>query len=301
VHGRRGFPNIALVRDALGVLVPAMKKGRLPPPPAAVWDGHRGFPVENAVIAVQTLAKRIAQVYGLDIGTVVVTFLSNMQQAGRVELAGPGQRDFFIEIRDEYRTQPQVISAILGHEVAHIFLHKHQLHPPDGFAAEIMTDTTAALYGFGAAMADTFKVTETQQDLGHAIRITTHVHQLGYLTPDEMGYAVTRAGFGHVEGALQSPAARHAFGVGRNLAREELTSPPLLRSGWFSRLAYRLKRWWADLRKHEAPLDASHVYRLMAGKVMFRCTVCCQGIRLPTRARITATCPRCETELPCET
>ncbi len=299
--GRRGFPSIGLVRDALGVLVPAIRRGQLPPPPKEAWGGHRGFPVDDAVLAVQTLARRIAAVYRLDIGVVVVTFVEKLEAAGRVELAGPGQRDFFVELRSEFRTQPRIISAILGHEVAHIFLHRHGLHPESGLAAEILTDTTAVLYGFGAVMADTFRVSEHQEQLADAVRITTTVNQMGYLTPDEVGYALTRAGFGHLHDALESPAARDAVREGQRLARRELTTPPLRSASWWRRLGYRLARWLAERRNRASALTPDQLYRLEAGKVSFRCTVCCQGLRLPTRATVTATCPRCEAEVPCET
>lgn len=300
--GRRGFPSIGLVREALGVLVPAIRRGRLPPPPKDAWEGHRGFPVDDAVLAVQTLARRIAAaVYRLDIGLVVVTFVEKLEAAGRVELGGPGQRDFFVELRSEFRTQPRVISAILGHEVAHIFLHRHGLHPESGLAAEILTDTTAVLYGFGAVMADTFKISEQHEQLIDAVRVTTTVNQMGYLTPDEIGYALTRSGFGHLHEVLESAAARDAVREGQQLARRELTSPPLRNAPWWRRLWYRLSRWLAERQKRVATLTHEQLYRLEAGKVSFRCTVCCQGLRLPTRAKVTATCPRCEAEVPCET
>lgn len=299
--GRRGFPSIGLVRDALGVLVPAIRRGRLPPPPKESWQGDRGFPVDDAVLAVQTLARRIAAVYRLDIGVVVVTFVEKLEAAGRVELGGPGQRDFFVELRSEFRTQPRIISAILGHEVAHIFLHRHGLHPPSGLAAEILTDTTAVLYGFGAVMADTFKISEHREQLVDAVRVTTSVNQMGYLTPDEIGYALTRSGFGHLHELLESPAARDAVLEGQRLAKKELTSPPLRLAPWWRRLWYRLLRWVAERRKGAATLTPDRLYQLEAGKVSFRCTVCCQGLRLPTRAMVTATCPRCEAEVPCET
>jgi hypothetical protein len=301
VLGRRGFPNIGLVRDALGALVPAMRRGRLPPPPKHAWEGHRGFPLNDAVVAVQTLARRIAEVYRLDIGVVVVTFVEKLEAAGRVELGGPGQRDFFVELRGEYRNQPRVISAILAHEVAHIFLHRNGLHPAPGLAAEILTDTTAVLYGFGAVMADTFKVSEHHEQLVDAVRITTTVNQMGYLTPDEIGYALTRAGFGHLHDVLESNAAREAVRVGRRLAAKELTSPPLRTASWWRVVAYRILRWLAERRKGDGTLTSAQLYRLEPGKVSFRCTVCCQGLRLPTRAVVTATCPRCEAEVPCVT
>lgn len=136
----RGFPNIGHVRDALGVLVPAIKKGKLPPPATAPWEGHVGFPVNDAVIGVQHLARKIATAYELSVGTVIVTFVESLKEAGRVELSGPGQRDFFVELRAEFKAQPRVITAILGHEIAHIFLHHHRVHLAPGLPEEILTD-----------------------------------------------------------------------------------------------------------------------------------------------------------------
>lgn len=297
----RGFPNIDLVRDALGVLVPAIKRGQLPPPSGQVWDGWRGFPVGDPIIGVQHLAKRIASVYSLQVGLVLVSFLEQMKEAGRIELGSRAQDEFHVELRSEFKTKPRVLSAILAHELAHVFLHRHGLPTGGSLAAEIITDTTAVIYGFGALMADTYVVTETREAVAEGTLVRRSEQHLGYLTPDEMGYALTRAGFGAVDQRLESHAARRALEIGRARAGRELTCPPLrsshpLRAWW-----YRVLRWWAalrDLRDEIAPLA---LYGFQPGKVVFRCTVCCQGIRLPTRARVTATCPRCETELPCDT
>lgn len=297
----RGFPNIGHVRDALGVLVPAIKKGKLPPPATAPWEGHVGFPVNDAVIGVQHLARKIATAYELSVGTVIVTFVEGLKEAGRVELSGPGQRDFFVELRAEFKAQPRVITAILGHEIAHIFLHHHRVHLAPGLAEEILTDATAVLYGFGAVMADTFRVSETSEVIGDMIRTTRSERHMGYLTPDEMGYVLTRSGFGGIDHKLESFHARDALAVGRTRARRELTAPPLRRTSWWRRALYNLRRWWAEWRKHAPELEPLDFYRLQAGKVLFRCTVCCQGVRVPTRTTLTATCPRCETELPCDT
>ena len=35
--------------------LPAIKKGRLPPPPASAWDGHLGFPLDNPVIGARII------------------------------------------------------------------------------------------------------------------------------------------------------------------------------------------------------------------------------------------------------
>lgn len=297
----RGFPNINLVRDALGVLVPAIKRGQLPPPSGQVWDGWRGFPVADPVIGVQHLAKRIAGVYSLQVGLVLVSFLDQLQEAGRIELGSRAQDEFHVELRSEFKTRPRVLSAILAHELAHVFLHRHGLPTGGSLAAEIVTDTTAVIYGFGALMADTIVVTETREAVPQGTLIRRAEQHFGYLTPDEMGYALTRSGFGAVDDRLESPAARRALAIGRDRARRELSCPPLrsasrLRAWW-----YRVVRWWATLRALRDEIAPLAVYGFQPGKVVFRCTVCCQGIRVPLRARLTATCPRCETELPCET
>lgn len=297
----RGFPNIGLVRDALGVLVPAIKKGKLPPPATTPWEGHVGFPVNDPVISVQHLARKIARAYELSVGTVIVTFVEGLEEAGRVELSGAGQRDFFVELRAEYKDQPRVITAILGHEVAHIFLHHHRVHLAAGLGEEILTDVTAVLYGFGAVMADTFRVSEKSEVIGNMIYTTRSTRHLGYLTPDELGYVLTRSGFGGIDHELESLYAREALAIGRSRARAELTAPPLRSTSWWRRALYVLLRWWAERRKHAPELEALDLYRVQAGKVLFRCAVCCQRIRVPTRTSLTATCPRCETELPCET
>jgi len=297
----RGFPNIALVRDALGVLVPAIKRGKLPVPSPTPWDGWRGFPTDNPLIGVQKLARRIADAYSLQVGVVLVSFLESMKEAAHVELDAAGQHDFHVEVRGEFKTKPRVMAAILAHEVAHIFLHRHGFQTGGSLAAEILTDTTAVIYGFGALMADTFVVTETRQAVAEGVLITRNEQHMGYLTPDEMGYVLVRSGFGAVDHHLESDAARGALAIGRARARRELTCPPLRHTGRLRAWWYRVARWWSQLRGVTGDIAPLALYGFQPGRVVFRCTVCCQGIRLPTKARITATCPKCETELPCDT
>lgn len=287
----RGFPNIALVRDAIGVLAPAIKQGTLPPPPRNPWVIPPEVPGQSSVIRVQHLARRVAGVYGLDVGLIVVTFRSDITEAGRVELGGNQQRDFFIELREDYAYEEVMLSAILGHEVAHIFLHRHRLHPPPGLYGEIVTDVAAVLYGFGAVMADTFRVSEEGE------------HHMGYLTPDEVGFVLFRSGFDFraCMRALTSKAARAALQIGRTGARRELTSPPLRRAAWWKRLTYRVRRWWSERAHRTEELVATRLYALTGGHVHFRCVVCCQGLRVPTRKELTAVCPRCRTAMACVT
>lgn len=255
----------------------------------------------HPVLAVQTLARRIAEIYSLDVGTIVVTFLRDMKPAGRVELGGAADRDFFVEVRSEFQTQPKILAAILGHEIGHIFLHHHRLHPPPSQFAEILTDTVAVLYGFGPAMADTFVVTEKTEVHAGRLRTSRVEHHMGYLTPEEMGFALVRAGFGAIENSLESDAARSAFLLGRQRASLELSTPPLRRAGLWERLLYRALRWWTDLTRTRNELTSTGLYALEPGRVQFRCILCCQAVRVPTGKRLTATCPRCRTAMPCAT
>ncbi len=288
---RRGFPNIALVRDAMGVLLPAIKQGTLPTPPRSPWTIPPALPGESPVIRVQHLARRAAGMYGITVGLIVVTFRSDIREAGRVELGGNEQRDFFIEVRDHYEQEQVMLSAILGHEVAHIFLHRHRLHPPPGLYGEIMTDIAAVLYGFGAVLADTFRLNKQME------------HHLGYLTPDEAGFVLFRSGFDFraCMRAVEGQAARAALRIGRTRARRELTTPPLRYAAWWKKLQYRVQRWWSERARRREELVTTRLYALTADHVHFRCVLCCQGLRVPTRKKLTAVCPRCRTAMPCVT
>lgn len=282
---------MALVRDAMGVLLPAIKQGTLPAPPRSPWTIPPGGARQSPVIRVQHLARRVAGIYGLDVGLIVVAFRSNIQAAGSVELGGPQQRDFFVELREDYAQEPGTLSAILGHEVAHIFLHRHRLHPPPGISAEIMTDIAAVLYGFGAVMADTFRVSQEGE------------HHLGYLTPDEVGFVLFRSGFDFraCMRDLTSNAASEALQIGRTQAKRELTTPPLRCAAGWKKLKYRVQRWWSERTGRREELVATRLYAVSAGHVHFRCVLCCQGLRVPTRKDLTAVCPRCRTAMPCVT
>lgn len=296
---RRGFPHLGLIHDSLKRLVPAIKRGTLPPPSPHPWGGWTDYDAKEPILSVQRLARRIAEVFGLDVGTIVVSFHDNVDFAGRVELGS--SRDFFVEVHAQYRAQPRVIAAVLGHEVAHIFLHRRRLALAETLPNEILTDTTAALYGFGALMADTFEVSETREQLVNAVRITRREQALGYLTPDELGYVLTRSGFARIEDYLRSAAARDALQQGRTQAELELATPPLALASWWSRLGYRLRRAWAGWRRLREELSHHTPYAFQEGRIAFRCPHCCQGMRLPLRQKLIARCPSCELEVPCDT
>ena len=296
----RGFPSLPLVRDALRVLVPAIKKGVLPAPSAEPWDGWKHYRPAEAVIDAQHLAVRILDVFGIQHARVLVVFEEKLEAAGRIELHGG--KELFVEIRGELRAKPKTIAATLGHEVAHIFLHRHGLERPDTFANEILTDTVAAVYGFGALMADTYEVSETRStDRDGNTWLHRSERAFGYLTPDELGYVLARGGFADVEKYLDGAHARDAMRIGRDHALRELRTPPLAIAPLWARAFYRLHALWASVIQRERALTDDALYALDAERVSFRCAQCTQGMRLPRGKRLTARCPVCEHRMECAT
>jgi hypothetical protein len=296
---RRGFPNLDLVRGALKRLIPRIKDGTLPPLPPDPWDGWRDYDHADHIISAQRLARAIVKSYGLDVGTVIVSFIHNLEAAGQVELGS--SRDYFVELRDELKDHPGDITACLGHEVAHIFLHRHHLTLPQRLPNEILTDVTAALYGFGPAMADTFRIDNRRRLTFGGVRVTRTERAMGYLTPDELGYVLTRNGCVNFGAYLHSPAARAAMRVGYQRAVRELTTPPLRVASIARRLSYRVSRWRASRRRVCRALGTADLYAFFDGYVSFRCPVCCQGLRLPQHHTLEARCPICTSMIPCVT
>jgi len=293
------FPRIGLVRKSLALLIPKMARGELPPPATRPWLGYRSYNALEPVLSVQAMARDIAAVYKLSVGVIVVVFVDKLEGAGQVELGD--SNDFFVEIRSQYERSPAVIAAILGHEVAHIFLHKRGIRFEDTLANEVLTDTTAAAYGFGVVMADTYKVTQKSEPIAGGVRVTTTTQpMLGYLTPEELGFALTRFAFPWARGQM-GDAARKALRTGRTVAERDASAAPLDRARISSRLAYRTEQIWGRWVRRWRGLSRLRSYGLEVDQVSFRCPQCCQGMRLPQRRRLKAVCPNCDIQLDCAT
>lgn len=294
---RRGYPNLARIRESIGLLVPKIKSGRLPPPKPP-WQGWSSYDSKNPIVSAQHLAVEVAKAYELQVGTLVIGFKSGLKAAAVVEIGA--SNDFFIEVRSEFMKRPKDLSAVLGHELAHIFLHRKSIGIEDTWGNEILTDTTSAVYGFGALMADTFRITQTSRPVSGGTEITRRERSLGYLTPDELGYVVTRCNPDDIEAYLSSTAAKWALRQGRRKALMELRTPPLRVAPLRSRLKYWMNRRLA-LPRIEQGLPVTQHYGFHKGKVAFRCPQCCQGMRLPLRKTLQTSCPRCELEFHCRT
>ena len=235
-------------------------------------------PDGDSLIATQQIARHIALLYRLRIGSIVVTFVSNLDRPGRIELSNSD--DFFVELHSDYRRQYEQVAAILVHEVAHIFCHRYKLSIGNTFEDEVLTDTTAVYLGAGVPILNAF--TE-ESDCSPETPNGKKVSYFGYITPDEFGYLLAKrhSTFGDDPTSfLKTSPGNEAYKCGRERAQRDFC-PPLLSAPLFARVAFRAKRY-------------------LTSEVVFGCPTCFQRLRLPTRrGTILVKCPTCHDRLIC--
>ena len=218
--------------------------------------------------------------YRLRIGSVVVTFVPNLDRPGRIELSSSD--DFFIELHSDFRRRYEQVAAILAHEVAHIFCHRLKLSIGGTFEDEILTDTTAVYLGAGVPILNAF----TEERDYSAETLNQKKQQcFGYITPDEFGYLLAKRHltFGDDPASfLKTTPGTGAYKCGRERAQLDFC-PPLLSAPMAARAAFRIRRCFTS-------------------EVIFGCPVCFQRLRLPTgRGAISVRCPTCHDRFPCAT
>ncbi|MGR4883498.1 hypothetical protein ACIPUC_29370 [Streptomyces sp. LARHCF249] len=283
-----GFPHLETVRASVTALF-----RRLTP------DGIRAYDTsfapadaafggdEDLHLGAHRVASAMVRALRLPDARLVVAFRP-MRDAASVELAaGP---EYFVEVNDRFRVHRRDLAAALAHEVAHVLLHRLDLHFPTTAENEILTDTAAALLGAGWLLLDAYR----EDALTH--------QKLGYLTPEEFGYVLARraALFGEDPSTwFSSPQAYEAYVRGRGLAERELRRPPLAAASPGARRRYARAR-----RTGTPPADGS-AYRFERNDagllVSFPCPVCGQRLRLPARGPLRARCGLCRTVLDCDT
>ena len=315
----RGFPHISIIQKSIRELVPRLLDGESQSPPGQTWNGWQAYDPKNYIVSAQRLARDICEIFQVKVKTITVNFCSlGDGVAGRVELSPT--RNFFVDVDEKMKDVPSNLAAILGHEVAHIFLQEKGLHFPQKLSDEILTDCAAVFHGFGPVMmnaytyttenAYTYTVTET------VTTVTTEEKNLGYLTPDELGYVQAKAGYmvlaetkgipnsndlltyyRAIESQISSQVALEAFRVGKSRAHSEFTTPPLaLASPW--------RRLWYNLTVgSNRPLDRIGLPSAYGVEkyVIFYCPLCSKVMRLPIGGEKIAKCPSCKIKLICKT
>ncbi len=75
---------------------------------------------------------------------------------------------------------PEVITAVLAHEVMHLYLLYQGIHFSDTLKNEVLTDTAAVYFGFGEYLQRGYKVIETKLGFSY--------HKVGYIRPEDVRF-----------------------------------------------------------------------------------------------------------------
>lgn len=310
------FPNLPLIRDSITILYRHFG-----------FEGMRRFfaPIPRLEVEAQdplhcanAIAWQLARHLDITPDWLRVTFTPYAQEPGRVRRDGP--RTFHIEIHENLEQLPGEQAAVLAHEVIHVLLMLEELEISDKFTNEILTDTTTAYLGLGWLCLDAYRLGVVRVDSYH---VASWEQRLGYLTPQEFGYVLAKRARISLEQApnyLTGVMARQAFDEGRKLVNQEAVHPPIKASPhtW---MPYTWRRWRHQRTDSTASPDSrasalvthtpdekrgyrhyGFVWEGETQKVVFRCPLCCQRLRLPTRMKhAQVDCPTCGCTQQCST
>ena len=73
-----------------------------------------------------------------------------------------------------------VITAILSHEVMHLYLYYNGIHFSDTLSNEVLTDTAAVYFGFGEYLYRGYQIIETQMGFSY--------QKVGYIRPRDVKF-----------------------------------------------------------------------------------------------------------------
>jgi hypothetical protein len=136
------------------------------------------------LIAIQQAGKKIAHHSGLaDLMFIVGVTAQEPNTAGHIELKY-GSREVFIEISQDICRYKDAVLATLSHEIAHKFLHTHQLKNGNTqLEQEFLTDVTAVYLGMGKIMLNGCECTSSSWvSSGGRTKSTTHTLRTGYIS-----------------------------------------------------------------------------------------------------------------------
>lgn len=83
-----------------------------------------------------------------------------------------------LQLHDYYNLD--VITAVLAHEVMHLYLYYNGIQFSDTLSNEVLTDTAAVYFGFGDYLYKGYKIIEI--DLGISY------HKVGYIRPEDVQF-----------------------------------------------------------------------------------------------------------------
>ncbi len=237
------------------------------------------LPWNDPVKETQDIARSILRFYGIKNSAVKVTFVPQLAMPGRIKI---GLSDvFFVDINSEYKSQRNIVIAILAHEVTHIFLHRHRIKFETTEEDEILTDTTAAFLGLGPSILNVAYNRATRT--GNRVRTTEF--NLGYLSVDEFGYVIAKSNqyFGTVSPLPIEPGLpAEGYACGKRLIKSDRAQRPFSKRDVIDRIL-----WWTRslFKLNSASNDVP---------IVFNCLYCSQKIRIPAnRKTLQVKCSTC--------
>jgi len=248
------FPNLAAVQNSISHLYSKLGVGFVesfrdefaPDPSHSRYKG-------DVILATHRLASDITSHLRVPATTVVVAYSRALDVPGRVELSATSE--ILVELHEEYRFNFNAVAGILAHEIAHIVLHRACIELPSTMDNEILTDTTAALFGL-------------------AIPI--------YITPAEFGYLLAKRDDlfqRDSSSALRLAKLGEAYRNGRQQLQRERCRRPFRPRSLYQRLLTAFAR-----RDSSAP----------SKPLVFQCSRCCKKLRVPQlHAELSVRCPVC--------
>lgn len=173
----------ALGRERVAKLPVTKLPPRLPEERPAFWRSDNKNARRHVLYAIR-LARIVAQRYDLPLeGCGDFRFVDlKGTAAGFVTTRG---RSYFIELDLRYRDDFIGTLSILAHEFAHVFLARSGVRLAHERQNEELTDTVAALAGFGPVMKKACERVHTQSLIIVSVETT---HYLGYLRRDDLAW-----------------------------------------------------------------------------------------------------------------
>ncbi len=153
--------------------------------PLEPWTFHGHDPIK-----VQQAGKKISEFIGMPNLTFVISYTKQVDDtAGHIELNNNSDEGVFIEIDDQYKSEPAMILSILSHEICHKLIHINGLTLP-GYENEILTDVATIYTGLGKLSLNGCEVvkesTTNNADGGTTTKTTTK--KVGYLNRKKFAF-----------------------------------------------------------------------------------------------------------------
>lgn len=136
-------------------------------------------------IEIQKAGKKIGDFIGLKNLTFVITFKKQEKGiAGHIELNNNSDEGVFIEIDEDFKSDPQIILAILAHEISHKIIHVNGL-TQFGYENEILTDIATVFCGLGKLSLNGCEITKTYTSNNTS---NTTTKKVGYLVREQFAF-----------------------------------------------------------------------------------------------------------------